>query len=262
VQSYIHSIKYLYPEVKISALKNQVRAKFNSINNGQSISFRYKLGAVLNELILNLPVDEPTAAIAANFGCVSPTPIDTTAICAVPQHLYVDSLSIDRAQFHWTATAPQYSIYYKKTSSTYWFTSTKVANIFKAFYLEPCATYVFKVKSLCVGNQSSAFSAEQTFQLPCSGVMPMNQVTTKSFEIAPNPSESLQVSFELDADSEQNSLEISNLQGQILKTMPLGELSKGFYELKMPDSADLQAGLYWITLKTNQTQFVKKWLKQ
>ncbi len=262
VQSYIHSIKYLYPEVKISALKNQVRAKFNSINNGQSISFRYQLGAVLNELILNLPVDEPTAAIAANFGCVSPTPIDTTAICAIPQNLYADSLKIDRAQLHWTATAPQYSIYYKKTSSTYWFTSTKVANIFKAFYLEPCATYVFKVKSLCPANLSSAFSSEYTFQLPCSGIAPMNQNATKSFEIAPNPSESLQISFELDADSAQNSLEISNLQGQILKTMPLGERSKGFYELKMPDSADLQAGLYWITLKTHQARLVKKWLKQ
>jgi hypothetical protein len=251
MDDYMNDIKKLYSAVNINIVKNKVRTTFNRINNGQPISFRYQLGAVLNELLLNLPADDPTTAISTTFGCTAAAPVDTTSVCGVPQNLFVDRLQSDRAQLHWTATASQYNIYYKKPSSVNWFTATKTENVLNIYYLEPCQTYLFKIKGMCSGNRESAFSEEGTFQLPCSGSAP-----------PPNQSDLLQISFELESGSEQNTLEIGNLQGQVLKTIPIGGMPKGFYELKIPESKDLETGLYWITLKTNQTQLVKKWLKQ
>jgi hypothetical protein len=262
IADYINDIKKLYYAVNMNVVKNKVRTKFNSLNNGQPISFRYQLGAVLNELLLNLPADDPTTAVSTAFGCAAAVTVDTTTVCGVPQNLFADRLQSDRVQLHWTATAPQYNIHYKKTLSVHWLTATKTDNFLNAYYLEPCQTYRFKVKSMCSGNRESAFSAEGTFQLPCSGIAPLNQNVTRSFEIVPNPSDLLQISVELESGSEQNTLEIGNLQGQILKTIPIGNMPKGFFNMKIPESNDLEAGLYWITLKTNQTQFVKKWLKQ
>jgi GH18 family chitinase len=263
VEDYINDIRKLYSGVSMTVVKNKVRTKFNSINNRQSISFRYQLGAVLDELLLNLPADDPTTEVTKAYGCTSPVPVDTSRPCEVPQNLYADNLQSDRAQLHWTATGEQYNIHYKKPSSPNWLTATKVDNIMNAYYLEPCETYLFKVKAMCSGNRESEFSAVGTFQLPCSGAAPSaSRISTKSFDIVPNPSDLLQISFELEASSEQNTLEIGNLQGQVLKTIPISELPKGFYELKIPESKELEAGLYWITLKTNQARLVRKWLKQ
>lgn len=70
VKAYIDSISILYPEVNIANVKSAVQTKFNSINSGNPVSFRYQLGGVLNKLIMLLPADDPTTAIASNYGCV------------------------------------------------------------------------------------------------------------------------------------------------------------------------------------------------
>jgi GH18 family chitinase len=265
IDNYINDIKKLYLAVNINVVKTKVRAKFNSINNGKSISFRYQLGAVLNELLLNLPADDPTTAITNNYGCTPPTPVDTTTVCAVPLNLSVDNSQVDRVQLHWTATAPQYSIHYRSPADQNWLSATKTGNSMTVYYtyLKQCQSYTFKVKSICANGESD-FSVEGSFQVPCGIAPPASQsrISTMRFEIAPNPSDVLQISFALDADSEQNTLEIGNLQGQVLKTIPMSAMPKGFYELKIPESKELSTGLYWITLKTEQSRLVKKWLKQ
>jgi hypothetical protein len=266
IEDYINDIKKIYVAVNLNMVKTKVRAKFNSMNNGNKISFRYQLGAVLNELLLNLPADDPTTAITNNYGCTLPSPVVTTT-CEVPVNLVVDNLP-NKALLHWAATAQQYSIYYKKPTEPNWFTATKAGNDLSLYYsfLEKCQTYVFKVKGICPGNKESDFSVEGTFQVPCNFAPPANQSrissATMPFEIAPNPSDILQISFALDNDSEQNTLEIGNLQGQILKTIPMSAMPKGVYELTIPESKELAAGFYWITLKTEQSRWVKKWLKQ
>jgi chitinase len=262
IEDYISDIRKLYYAVNMNIVKKKVRTKFNSINNGQPISFRYQLGAVLDELLLNLPADDPTTAITTTYGCIAAAPVDTTLICAVPENLTATVLQ-DKMQLQWSATAPQYSIYYKTPADTNWLSATKRANELNVYYsyLQRCKTYKFKVKALC-SNRESAFSAESSFQVPCSTSQLVRQVSTNIFEIAPNPSDLLQISFELESHSEQNTLEIGNLQGQVLKTISLGALPKGFHELTIPESIGLEAGFYWITLKMNQSRLVKKWLKE
>jgi GH18 family chitinase len=263
VDDYINDIKKLYSAVNLNSVKNKVRTKFNSMNNGQPISFRYQMGAVLNELLLNLPTDDPTTAISAAYGC-TPSATDTTTVCAVPQNVSATP-SQDRngVLLQWSATAPQYSIYYKTAADKNWLSATKKDNNLTVYYsfVKPCQSYQFKVKSLC-SNRESGFSAEGTFQVPCNTAQLARPISTSVFEIAPNPSDLLQISFELGSNSDQNTLEIGNLQGQVLKTISIGALSKGFYELKIPESKGLEAGFYWITLKTNESRLVKKWLKQ
>ncbi|MEN9609451.1 MAG: hypothetical protein RLZZ628_265 [Bacteroidota bacterium] len=266
IDDYINDIRKIYTAVNINVVKTKVRTKFNSINNGNNISFRYQLGAVLNELLLNLPADDPTTAVTNNFGCTTPSPVVTTT-CEVPLNLVAEDLQ-NRILLHWTATAEQYSIHFKKPTKPDWFTATKAGNDLTIYYslLEKCETYIFKVKGICSGNKESDFSAEGTFKVPCTLAPPASQsrISTSSmpFEIAPNPSDILQISFALDSDSEQNTLEIGNLQGQILKTIPMSPMPKGVYELTIPASKELSAGFYWITLKTEQSRWVKKWLKQ
>ncbi len=69
VDTYIDKIKPLYPSVNITTLKANVLAVFNGINGGNSISFRYNLGQVLDVILLNLPADDPSANISINYGC-------------------------------------------------------------------------------------------------------------------------------------------------------------------------------------------------
>ncbi len=69
MDAYIEKIKVLYPTVNIPALKTNVQTVFNSINGGNSISFRYNLGQVLDALLLGLPADDPSANIATSYGC-------------------------------------------------------------------------------------------------------------------------------------------------------------------------------------------------
>jgi GH18 family chitinase len=69
IDAYIEKIKVLYPTVNIPALKTSVQTVFNSINGGNSISFRYNLGQVLDALLLGLPADDPSANIATSYGC-------------------------------------------------------------------------------------------------------------------------------------------------------------------------------------------------
>ena len=69
IDTYIEKIKILYPTVNIATLKTNVQTVFNGINAGNSISFRYNLGQVLDVILLNLPADDPSANIAINYGC-------------------------------------------------------------------------------------------------------------------------------------------------------------------------------------------------
>ncbi len=69
IDTYIEKIKILYPTVNIPTLKTNVQSVFNSINSGNSISFRYNLGQVLDALLLGLPADDPSANIATSYGC-------------------------------------------------------------------------------------------------------------------------------------------------------------------------------------------------
>ncbi len=85
VDTYIEKIKILYPTVNIATLKTNVQMVFNGINGGNSISFRYNMGQVLDALLLGLPADDPSANIATTYGCGWQAPANQSPIVSLIQ---------------------------------------------------------------------------------------------------------------------------------------------------------------------------------
>lgn len=82
----------MYPTLNASTYLSTVKTKFDAIKGGAPLSFRYEFGPVLDEIVFNLPKDDPaaTAANAINgtgcsLGCTAPytkiTPTSSTTIC-------------------------------------------------------------------------------------------------------------------------------------------------------------------------------------
>lgn len=69
IDTYVEKIKVLYPTINFTTLKSNLQTVYNGINGGNSISFRYQFGQVLDALMLALPADDPSANIAATYGC-------------------------------------------------------------------------------------------------------------------------------------------------------------------------------------------------
>ncbi|MFA8449581.1 MAG: T9SS type A sorting domain-containing protein [Bacteroidales bacterium] len=73
IVSYLDKISPLYSKVNMNMVKEKAKKVFDSKNNGSSISFRYDLGDILDEIMLNLPVDDPTKGIISNYGSQFPS---------------------------------------------------------------------------------------------------------------------------------------------------------------------------------------------
>ncbi len=59
MNSYMNKFFPLFPEANAAAVTAKVKAKFDAINGGGPISFRYQFAPVLDEFILNMPYDDP-----------------------------------------------------------------------------------------------------------------------------------------------------------------------------------------------------------
>ncbi|HEY8402580.1 MAG TPA: T9SS type A sorting domain-containing protein [Cytophagaceae bacterium] len=92
VAASIDRLLIMYPEINASNFKSAVKAKFDAIKGGSPISFRYEMGAVIDEIILNLPKEDPgfNGMYAINgsgckLGCRAPyatvKPQGPTTIC-------------------------------------------------------------------------------------------------------------------------------------------------------------------------------------
>ena len=68
VEAYITKIQPLYRDQNMKLVKLRLHKKFNSINGGAAISFQKQFGAVLDQLVLSLPISDPTAYIAHAYG--------------------------------------------------------------------------------------------------------------------------------------------------------------------------------------------------
>jgi GH18 family chitinase len=166
VSGYLDAIVPLYPTVNFVTLKSSVQTTFNAINGGNSISFRYQLGGVLDKILLLLPADDPSANIATNYGCVATvTPPPTT--CSVPTGLNAIPQNTSTT-LSWTAVtgATYYKVQWKLASSTSWSSFNAFSNSMVVLNLQTCSNYEFKVSTIC-GSGTSFFSTIKTFVSYC-----------------------------------------------------------------------------------------------
>ncbi len=66
-KEYMEKIKPLYPEVEWSDVELSVQDRFNAVKGGNSLSFRYEIAPVIDELILSLPVENPVPALKNEY---------------------------------------------------------------------------------------------------------------------------------------------------------------------------------------------------
>ncbi|MEL6671066.1 MAG: T9SS type A sorting domain-containing protein [Bacteroidota bacterium] len=93
------------------------------------------------------------------------------------------------------------------------------------------------------------------------GTDAQNQLPT-NLELMPNPTSGFSVlSFELGVEQAVQ-IEIFNVQGQLQKSLPMGEdLSAGFHQKKL-DLQNLPAGIYTLKLQTPAGHLSKKFIKR
>lgn len=92
ISDYLDIISPMYAGVGVNAvtLKNAVQKVFNSINGGNSISFRYQLAPVIDAIVLNLPAFDPMSGLGAVYGnsggnsCSFPTAVMTKSDTVCP----------------------------------------------------------------------------------------------------------------------------------------------------------------------------------
>lgn len=69
IHHYLDLIFPLYPDADTAQVRLLAINRFNCINGGGPISFRYQFGDVLDVLLLNLPADDPGENIVISYGC-------------------------------------------------------------------------------------------------------------------------------------------------------------------------------------------------
>ena len=68
LDTYISRIAPMYRSVNLARVRARVRIAFDRVHGGEPISFQNELGTVLDQLILSLPSDDPTAYVVRNYG--------------------------------------------------------------------------------------------------------------------------------------------------------------------------------------------------
>ena len=68
IELYIQKISPMYKGQNWSLIKARLHKTYDSLNNGEPISFRYQFGNVLDQLILSLPASDPSQKIIAKYG--------------------------------------------------------------------------------------------------------------------------------------------------------------------------------------------------
>ncbi len=169
VNAYIDSIAVLYPEVNIAAVKSACQSTFNTINNGNSVSFRYQLGQVINTLLLNLPADDPSSNISTIYGCSEGN--NQTQTCTTPGGLSAANITENGAWLSWSNSgAVSYNLQYRAATTTVWTTLSVNTYSYNLSGLSACTTWEFRVQGIC-NSGTSAWSGIQGFNTAgCSGV--------------------------------------------------------------------------------------------
>ena len=180
MNEYMDSLVVMYPTSNWTTIKQTVQTKFNSVNNSSTISFRYQLGQVLDALILQLPVDDPTSNIASNYGCISPIVPSLGATCAAPTTLN-NSVTNTASTLTWSGTSSTYNLQYKISSASAWTTVSNVTSPYNLLNLSTCVAYDWKIQGVCATNTSAYISGTSFTTTGC--VTPCNDPSLLSFSV-------------------------------------------------------------------------------
>jgi hypothetical protein len=183
-------------------------------------------------------------------GCaVTPTCSRPISLTSVPTNT--------TATLGWVGTAQYFQIRLRDISSagTKWITLDSIMANTKALTgLRPCANYMWQVRGRCSATTWTSWSDYRSFKT-------QGCPTTTNLVVAPNPGKNFNVTFDL-AEEATISMDITNIQGSVVKSYEVGTQYAGVNEFRV-DDIDLQSGIYFIILKVNGVQqSVQRWIKE
>ena len=181
--------------------------------------------------------------------------------CALPTTPIVDA-SMFGAELSWNGppNTISYEIRYRVVGNTDW-TSISTADLeYLIGGLEDCTDYELEVRSICQVSLSSFTST--TFSTACAtNTTELEGSQINNLNVFPNPfDDQLSVKFDL-ANNENVNIEILNINGQLIKQLPKGEMMQGEHLITVPFAADLSSGMYLLRIVTDNGSVVRRVMK-
>ena len=141
--------------------------------------------------------------------------------------------------------------------------------------LVACRTYVISVRTVCTDGGFSSW-VEKQFRIPgtnCfSGSSSDDQVealrsntsSVSDFTLYPNPGrDNLRVAYKIEEDAANVTIQLMNLQGQVVNQLNGGSQDAGNYVQVLENLGGLHDGFYFVVLRTNgKVVSTQKWMKQ
>ncbi len=234
-----------------SAYQVRLRADCDSINP-EWLYFAYKT----------------TGTCPAPTGCLKPIGLDIKFVT-------------DSAFVFWnypvpTLVALKYEVQYKATTDANWtiITPNPSNNFVVLKGLANCKSYTVRVRAICSTSPAIVTSewAEYTFKAgnrcfgadgDVSGFKSTGAVNGGSFTVSPNPgsTDDPEIIFELTSATNVK-IKMFNALGSEVITKDLGKLDIGTYYQKVSNAAQLNAGLYFISIQTEgDAPTTARWMK-
>lgn len=183
--------------------------------------------------------------------------------CSPANGLGTANISTNSATISWVGApnAVGYSIYYREINAPDWEEISEENDTYQLFGLVDCSDYEFKIGTVCdqgVSEESSIFN----FTTECLTIGTLNREEVfQDLKIYPNPFQDfIQLEFNM-TDVEDVSVEIMNLNGQLVEKRVLGDLQSGENSLIL-QTENLITGVYFVRLVSGDAMVIQKIIRQ
>ncbi len=184
----------------------------------------------------------------------------TAPDCQIPTNLLVSDTTMTSAVLTWNSddVATDFSLRYRKTGTLPWTTMTANTNTFEMTALEVCKEYEAQVRTNCTGINSD-YSGSTYFKTLCLSRTNEALENQMGVRIAPNPfADEFFVNFDL-TEAQAIEIEISDVWGRKMFDKKQFTLA-GSHQIKL--NPDLAAGVYFVKIKVEAGEIVKRIIKQ
>ena len=153
-----------------------------------------------------------------------------------------------------------YEVRYREIGGTDWTAISTDLIEYDFIGLTPCTDYELEVRSICQSSLSEYIST--TFTTEClSNTSELNGSNIQNFKVYPNPfKDHLSVVFDLE-NSENITIQLHNLHGQLILSQSKGIMNNGNHLLSIPLDESWSSGMYFLRIVTENGSVVKRVMK-
>ena len=183
--------------------------------------------------------------------------------CTTPNGLIVNAnmFSVD---FEWNApvntTAISYEARYREVGTNAWTSISTEGDSYTFAGLESCTNYELELRTICDVALSNFVTS--SFQTVCTtNTSELEGSNIANFKAFPNPfSDNLNVEFDL-AQTENVTIELHTLHGQLVMQHSKGKLTSGNHIISVPLDKNWSDGMYLLRIVTEEGSVVKRVMK-